>query len=215
MNIGLILLAGGVSTRMNGQIPKTFLEIKKKPLIQYSLDVFNSIPLFTRAVVVCLEEYTHLFPKKTLFAKPGPRRQDSVKNGLLALEKEIDLVMIHDGARPLIKKNDITTLIELGKNAPAAALASPVKNSLKKVSSENKVIESPSRDALWEVYTPQLIQKKLLHEGFLHAEKNNLTVTDDLSLVEALGYKPLLIPSSYPNIKLTYPSDLLLIEALL
>ncbi len=215
MKIGLILLAGGVSARMKGKVPKTFLEIKKKPLIHYSLDVFNSTSFFTAKVIVCLNDYFHFFPKKTLFAKPGPRRQDSVKNGLLALQKEVDLVMIHDGARPLIKKTDLISLIELGKNHPAAALASPVKNSLKKVSSENTVIESPSRDDLWEVYTPQLVQKNLLLEGFDYAEKNNLTVTDDLSLVEALGYKPLLIPSSYPNIKLTYPRDLPLIEALL
>lgn len=215
MNISLILLAGGLSTRMKGEIPKTFLEIKNKPLIHYSLETFNSLGCFKEIVVVCLDEYRSYFPKEILITKPGNRRQDSVKNGLLALKSDADLIMIHDGARPLVKKNDLLRLLELGKDKPGSALAMPVKNSLKKVSKENEITESLSRENLWEVYTPQLIQKDLLLKGFAFAEKNNLTVTDDLSLIEALGYTPLLVPSSFPNIKLTCPSDLFILEALL
>ncbi|MBM3193520.1 MAG: 2-C-methyl-D-erythritol 4-phosphate cytidylyltransferase [Chlamydiae bacterium] len=215
MTISLILLAGGLSIRMKGETPKTFLEVKKKPLIQYSLDIFNSLSCFKEKVVVCKEKYTHYFSKEILIANPGKRRQDSLKNGLLALRSDVDLIMIHDGARPLLKKNDLLKLIEFGKDKPGSALAMPVKNSLKKVSSNNKIRESISRENLWEVYTPQLIQKDLLLKGFAFAEKHNLTVTDDLSLIEVLGYTPLLVPSSYPNIKLTDPSDLFLLEALL
>ncbi|MBM3192402.1 MAG: hypothetical protein FJZ63_07125 [Chlamydiae bacterium] len=244
MKIALILLAGGHSTRMGGPVPKTFITVKGRPIIRYSFDLLS--PMFPRTIVVAHKAYHHLFPFNTQFAEPGPRRQDSVHNGFQMLPG-FDFILIHDGARPLLKKEDIERLINLGKTAPAAALASPVKNTLKRVSYhrpsmaeicyskdasqintacldpavngkdygksviQGDTLSTVDRTNLFEVYTPQLIRSDLLKKGLAL----NITVTDDLSFAEALGYTPLLVPCSFPNIKLTYPSDLPLIEALL
>ena len=206
MKIALILLAGGQSTRMGGPIPKTFLTIKGRPLIRYSFDLLT--PLFPKTIVVAPKPYHHLFPSHTQFAEPGLRRQDSVKNGFQDLQ-DFHYILIHDGARPLIKKEDVQNLIEKGLHHPAAALAAPVKNTLKRT--RKGITETIDRTDLWETYTPQLIRSDLLKQGL----ELNIPVTDELTLVEALGHNPLLVPCIFPNIKLTYPSDLPLIEALL
>ena len=199
---------------MGLETPKTFLPILGKNLVLYSLEVFQTIPDISSIVVVSPTKYQSIFPKNVRFAQPGKRRQDSVKNGLTLLP-DVEFVMIHDGARPIINGTDVIKLINVGKTAPAAALASPTRNTLKEVSSDNEVISTPIRDDLWEVYTPQMVRVELLKKGFEKAEKEKIDVTDDLSLVELLGIKPTLVQTDLPNIKVTYPKDLTLVEALL
>ena len=215
MKIALILLAGGQGSRMGETVPKTFLPLQGKPVILHSYEVFQKILEISKIVVVCKKTYRYFFSANTEFANPGPRRQDSVQNALNQLPKDTDFVLIHDGARPLIHKKDILNLISLGVSEPAATLATPLQDTIKKVSSDNRILKTPSRDNLWISHTPQIIRYSLLIEGFAKSTVENLTVTDDISLIELLGYHPLIIPSHYPNIKLTYPKDFPLIEALL
>lgn len=209
MRLGIILLAGGRGVRMGMPIPKTFLPLLGKPAILYSYDLL--VP-FGEIVVVSPKEYRGLMPHAR-FADPGVRRQDSVKNGLDLLD--VDVVLVHDGARPLVKKQDVERLIQEGKNYPAAALASPLRNTLKRVGEGREVLGTPSREGLWEVHTPQMVRSDLLKYALEQALHEDVTVTDDLSLVEWLGYKPILVQTSFPNIKLTYPEDVSHVEALL
>lgn len=215
MKIGCIVLAGGKSTRMNHKVEKPFIPILGKPLVYYSLDILSSIVHVEMIICVAPKHHKSSLPKTVSWAEPGNRRQDSVANGFALLPKTLDFVLVHDGARPLIVKEDVERLIQEGKNFAGSALGGPVNNTLKRVDQDHQVLSTQDRSHLWEVYTPQMIQTNLLEEGLSLANKKSLTVTDDLSLLELLGKKAKLIPVSFPNLKVTYPQDLYFVEALL
>jgi len=202
----LILLAGGRGTRLGSATPKVFLPLDDKPMALHAFETLS--PLVSEVVVVCPEEYRSLFPKKTPFAEPGERRQDSVKNGFLTL-KSNKFVLIHDAARPFVTKEAVIRLLEKGGPIGAAALATPAQNTIKETDNKGLVKKTLDRSRLWDVQTPQLIRYDWLEEGL----KTDETVTDDVSLVERLGYPVLLVPGDPANVKITYPSDLAQAEA--
>lgn len=214
MNLGVILLAGGTGSRMQTAPPKQFLHLAQKPLVLHSLELFLKIPLVKELVIVCAEQYRCLFPRHPLFALPGARRQDSVWNGLQKLSPAIDYVCIHDAARPLITLSLIQKLLEETTKTGAATLATPLKFTVKRATSEAFVEETPNRSTLWEIQTPQCLKKSWLEEGFAHANKHNLLATDDVGLIEPLGYPVKLVEGCYSNIKITTPEDLILAEHL-
>ncbi len=215
MKIGCILLAGGLSTRMGqmGGCPKTLLPLFGKPAILYSFEILSTLPAISEIVVVGDKAHEALLPPETKTALPGKERQDSVYNGFLKLSSDLDYILIHDGARPLLQKKDLIELLTIGKTQPAAALASPVRNTLKKKGSTS--LSTIDRTDLWEVHTPQMVRRDLLSIGLKKAREEGWEVTDDLALIERLGFSPTLVPSSFPNIKLTYPEDIAHVSALL
>jgi 2-C-methyl-D-erythritol 4-phosphate cytidylyltransferase len=210
--ISLILLAGGIGTRMGSSIPKQYLPLQGKPLALHSFDLFLQIPEIQEIIVVCEPQYQHFFKHPVLFASPGPRRQDSVYSGLLKCSQ--DIIFIHDAARPLIEAKYLPPLLEAAQSIGAAALGVPVTNTIKQCSLNQIVEKTLNRAELYEIQTPQAIQRALLLQAFAYVQKEGLEVTDDLSLIEALGVKPKIIPSSPRNIKITTPFDLFLAEKL-
>lgn len=217
----LVFLAGGTGMRMGTAVPKQYLLLHHKPLALYSFEVFTSMPEVKEVVVVCEKQYAFLFFPyqeakgiKLLFASPGPRRQDSVLNGIQSL-KGNPLVCIHDSARPLIEMKMIRSAVEAAESWGAAAIGVKVKATIKVCNDAQIVVETPLRGALWEVQTPQVIRLDLLKEGFQYAQEHRLIVTDDTSLVELLGKPVKIIEGSYANIKVTTPEDLMCIEKLL
>lgn len=217
MSISVILLAGGKGARMQAAVPKQFLPLKERPIARYSFDVFLELPEVTQIIVVCEETYEPLFQterKQVLFASPGKERQDSVFNGLQKVCAEATLVCIHDAARPFIKKTVVRQAFQEAEQYGAAAIAVPVKCTVKRSKDSLFVKETLDRSHLWEMQTPQVIQKNLLEEGFAYLHEHGLTVTDDAALVELLNKPVKLVCGDYSNIKITTPDDLIFAEML-
>lgn len=208
----LILLAGGIGSRMGASIPKQYLLLNQKPIALYSLEIFEKCPLITEIVVVCEPEYQHFFSGPVTFAKPGLRRQDSVYSGLLKSTQEI--VLTHDSARPFIESKYLKPLIEAVHRTGAATLATPVTSTIKQCN-PNKIIEKTlDRSALWEIQTPQAMRRDLFFQAFEYIRKHNLEVTDDLSMVESMGHPAEIVPCTPRNFKITTPFDLIVAETL-
>ena len=206
----VILLAGGIGSRMGAPIPKQFLSLRGKKIALYSFDLFKSIPEIEEIIVVTEPEYQHFFSGASAFAQPGPRRQDSVFSGLQKATREI--VMAHDSARPFVEARFIPLLIQAAQKIGAAALAAPVTSTIKQCTSDHFVEKTIDRSHLWEVQTPQALQRSLFFRAFDHVHHHLLTVTDELSMVEAIGHPAQIVPSSSRNMKITTPFDLAVAE---
>ena len=213
--VSLILLAGGSGSRMGGGIPKQFRLLQGKPLILYSFEFFSSLPEVNELVVVCESSYRDFFKKESglRFALPGKRRQDSVYNGLRAASEEADLICVHDGARPFVDRLAFLACLRKAEKEGAAALAVPASNTIKRVDGD-RVVQTLPRQDLWEMQTPQVIQRKLFSEAYEYANSREIEATDDLSLVEAFGHPVYLIKSSPENFKVTTPFDWSVAESL-
>lgn len=219
-DVSVILLAGGTGSRIGGSCPKQFLPLAGLPIALHSLRLLASLDDAREIVIVCQEMYKHHFlsfnaPCPILFTPPGTRRQDSVRQGLLATCKESSFICIHDSARPFLEQKDLLRVIGSAKEKGASALAVPVKQTIKQIDSLGIVEKTFDRSHLLEVQTPQVMRRDLLIQGFEIAEKNTLSVTDDLSLVELTGHPVTLILGSSRNIKITTPEDLMLAEAMI
>lgn len=207
MKVAVILLAGGTGTRMGTSVPKQFLDLDGKPIARYSFDLFKSLDYVSQIVVVCPKMYREIFPPETTFAEPGERRQDSVYHGFLETARGVDLICIHDAARPFLSKKDVDKLLEEALLSKAATLACPVRYTVKEVT-DGLIQKTLDRTNLYEIHTPQMIAPEILEEGFKKAALENLSVTDDVSLVELLKRPVSVVQGSPKNIKITYPDDL-------
>lgn len=218
--VSVILVAGGNGMRMGASVPKQYLPLNGKPVVLHSFSLFAELPGVREIIVVCDEQYRSLFPllriPRLLFASPGIRRQDSVWNGFCKAAAESQLICIHDSARPLLSAEDCRAVLEEGLTYGAAVLATPVKYTIKSSTAEGFVRKTLDRRVLWDIQTPQVVIPKWLHAGFVKARAlDDLTVTDDVSLVELLGHPVKLVKGSDSNIKITTPTDLRSAESLL
>jgi 2-C-methyl-D-erythritol 4-phosphate cytidylyltransferase len=210
-NVGVILLAGGIGSRMQSSTPKQFLQLGEKPIAQYGLDIFLEMGEITQLVLVCAPEYRVLFPNKDsrlTFALPGKRRQDSVYSGLQELDSSCSLVCVHDAARPFITSELVRRVINAASEHGAATAGMPIKFTVKECCSQQMISQTLERSRIWEIQTPQVMQRDLLQRGFSFAHSHNITVTDDVSLVELLQHSVKVVEGSYNNIKITTPEDL-------
>lgn len=217
----LVFLAGGLGVRMGCPLPKQYLPIHQRPLALHSFDVFLSMPEIQEIVVVCEPQYQQIFQKafpakrpEIRYALPGIRRQDSVYNGIQLLQED-GLVCIHDSSRPLIDSAMVRQAIQAGEKWNAAVIGVKVKSTIKICDGDQMVLETPDRNTLWEIQTPQVVRLNLLKDGFEYAIERQLTVTDDASLVELLGKPVKVVEGSYANIKVTTPEDLQIVEKLI
>lgn len=217
MTISAILVAGGIGQRMQSSTPKQYLELAGKPLACHSFDLLLQNPEITEIIVVCDPAYQSLFTgsKPIKFAKPGARRQDSVFNGFQEISPNSSLVCIHDSARPFLDKSTLEKALSSAKVHGASVVGVPLKFTIKESNLEGFVEKTPDRSRYWEIQTPQVIQPDLLRQGFAYAAKHNLTVTDDVALVELLNHPVRIVEGTHSNIKITTPEDLKFAEWLL
>ena len=206
--ISVILLAGGTGTRMGIDMPKQFLPLGDKSVIDYSLEWAKN---FDEVIVVADKKYHDRFSSFKITVG-GKRRQDSVYNGLLLATKEY--VLVHDTARPFAKLEDIKRLIEEGRKIGAATLGRPVSNTIKEADTNGNVIKTIDRSKLWEIQTPQFIQRDLLLKGYEKVHQDQLDVTDDVSVVETIGVQVKLVVGSPLNFKISTMDDYKIAEAL-
>jgi len=224
-DFSVILLAGGVGSRMKAGMPKQFLELRGKPVLMHTLELFLGLDGVKEVVLVVAPEYRDDFKgladsapngAKLVFADPGKERQDSVSNGLDASHAEAPLVCIHDAARPLVTPAEIFSVLRDAMEHGAAVLGVPMKATVKEATPDGEfVVKTVDRSLLWEVQTPQVIKPSLLREGFKKANELNWQVTDDVSIIEQLGLPVKLTAGEYTNIKLTTPDDMQVAEQIL
>lgn len=217
-----IIVAGGTGTRMNMQLPKQFLLLKGLPVLMHSVLKFDN---GQTEIIIVLHESLHgqwkkmctayNFTVKHRLANGGNTRSQSVYNGLKLVSDKTSLVAVHDAARPLVSKKLITTLFEQTAIKGNAVPAIDVKDSVRMVSgSDSKAID---RNLLKAVQTPQVFKAYDLQAAFNSCNQKNipLNFSDEASLMEFCGHKIFLAQGEESNIKITYPHDLVLAEALL
>ena len=217
--IGVVVLGAGEGQRMKG-LDKVFASVHGHPLIVHSLRPFTTISNVQQIVLILpehrLEEGRALmaqygWEKTVRVSQGGPRRQDSVRAGLEHLTP-CTWVTVHDGARPLIDIETLNRGLEAAQETGAAVAAVPVKDTVKVVSKSGLVSETPPRETLWQVQTPQIFRYELIMEAH---RRSKGTFTDDGAMVESLGHPVKVFMGSYRNIKVTTPEDLLLVKALM
>ncbi|HEY82358.1 MAG TPA: 2-C-methyl-D-erythritol 4-phosphate cytidylyltransferase [Dehalococcoidia bacterium] len=216
--VGAVIVAAGKSQRM-GEVDKLFISLGGRPLLVWATQPFQECPLVHQIVVVVSGEKEALcrqlvaseeWSKVSDVCLGGRRRQDSVAAGLKRLQT-CQWAIIHDGARPFVTVELIERGLEAARETGAAVAAVPVKDTIKFAGDDGTIYQTPPRQNLWLVQTPQVFRIGLITEAY---QKANEDATDDASLVERLGYKVKLYPGSYDNIKITTPEDLALAEVL-
>jgi len=219
-----IIPAAGAGIRMaqDGALPKQYLEINGRTLLEHSLIRLDSTNLLAGIVVVLNEDDTHWQTLTSEVSVPvitatgGKERVHSVLNGLLALESqaaEDDWVLVHDAARPCIKPQDVAALIQtLADTDVGGLLAMPVNDTIKQGGADMKVSITLDRKLLWRAATPQMFRLGLLKRALASAVANDELVTDEAQALENAGFEVSLVPCSTDNIKVTYPEDLAIAE---
>lgn len=217
-----IIVAAGDSTRMGYRLSKQLIPLNGHAAIEYTIKAFQDSALIDEIVVVCrskdVEDIAHIafdFKKVNSVTSGGATRMESVRRGILAAGKRATHFAIHDGARVLITPALIEKVLNAAFDCGAAAPGTPVTDTVKKVDENGVILSTPDRSSLWAVQTPQVFEKQLYLRAMDNALTEELSVTDDCSMVEALGEKVRLIFGDYSNIKLTTPVDVTLAEALL
>lgn len=219
-----IIAAAGSGTRMGLDFNKLFLSIEEKPVIAYTIDSFEECDAVDDIIIVCSESDFSLvsdicsdfnYQKVSQIVTGGKTRQESIYKGLLATSGSEEIVLVHDGARPLVSEALIEAVINKARDKGAAAPAVPVKDTVKKVNSDLTVRSTVDRESLFCVQTPQGFGRNVILSAHEKAYKENIEATDDCALAEKLGQKVYIVPGESSNVKLTTPDDYFLISALI
>jgi 2-C-methyl-D-erythritol 4-phosphate cytidylyltransferase len=216
--VAVIVSAGKGQRFMNGK-KKQFYFLADKPILAHTLDKFETCPLVHSILLVvgqddmdyCLKEIVekYQYQKISQIVPGGKRRQESVKNGIEALAKDAEIVVIHDGVRPFVTREMIEESIHSAQRFGAVVMAMPVKDTIKMVHANGTVLQTLDRESLWQIQTPQTFQAHVIKEAYQKATEDGFVGTDDASLVERMGIKVHILPGSYTNIKITTPEDLI------
>ncbi|NMA02798.1 MAG: 2-C-methyl-D-erythritol 4-phosphate cytidylyltransferase [Clostridia bacterium] len=213
-----LIAAAGQGKRMGSKLNKQYLPLLGKPVLAHTLEVFQQHPLIDDIIVIatkdevefCKKEVVEAFDfnKVSQIVAGGQERQDSIYRGLQSLPEECDLVVVHDGARPLVTPQILTEAIKEAQLSKASVVAVPVKDTIKQVNREGFVEKTLNRAELVSVQTPQVFKKEIILKAYEEAFKKGIYGTDDASLVELWGIKVKVVMGSYENIKITTPEDI-------
>ena len=218
----MMVAAAGGSTRM-GQ-PKQHILLGNRPVLIHTLLALQSADAVDEILLIARPEDMDTFmaqaeeagvTKLRTAVAGGATRQQSVANGLAALPDEATLVGVHDGARPLIDPDTVAAVIEAAAQCGGAAVAVPVKDTLKRTDADGIIIDTPDRTNLWRVQTPQVFDRAALCAAMEAAMAEGKDYTDDCQLMEAAGHKVKLVKGLDTNLKLTTPEDIALAKALM
>lgn len=218
----VVIPASGIGQRMQNTLPKQYLTIAGKPIINHALLPFINAEWIEKIIVVLAEndsyfQQTELAEHKKIAICLGDKlRHETVLNGLLAIRDvatDEDWVLVHDAVRPCLKTADLMNLVETIKDhSVGGILARPVTDTLKQVDSQQQIIKTLSREHVWQAMTPQMFRYGLLLRALLQIKTQQQVVTDEAAALEQYGYKPLIVSGRTDNIKITYPQDLGLAE---
>jgi 2-C-methyl-D-erythritol 4-phosphate cytidylyltransferase len=220
--LSAIIVAAGSSQRMG--FDKLLALLGDKPVLAHALEAFERTKSVGEIIVVArtdrVAEFQELvregaFQKVRDVIAGGSRRQDSVVAGLARLNPETRYVAVHDAARPLVLPEQIEQVFSFARQHGAAALAEPITDTLKRADESRFVSGGVVREGLYAMQTPQIFARDLLEAAYAGVAGKNLSITDEVSAVEHLGAKVLLVPNDDFNFKITYPRDLVLAQSVL
>ncbi len=217
-----VVPAAGAGRRMGESIPKQFLELGHRMVLEHSLESLWSALELEGLVLVghghpalaSLSE--RCYGHKLIRADGGRERCHSVLNGLNALSESAqadDWVLVHDAARPCVRQHDLHLLVDtLANHAVGGLLGTPAHDTMKKTDAQGVIVETVERSSLWHAYTPQMFRYGLLQAALVKALADGYEVTDESSAMEHAGHRPLMVEGHADNIKITRSQDLPLAE---
>ncbi|MDR2387019.1 MAG: 2-C-methyl-D-erythritol 4-phosphate cytidylyltransferase, partial [Deltaproteobacteria bacterium] len=218
-----VILGGGKGERFSagpGDLPKQFLALGSQTVLGASIGAFAALPKINEIVVVIPADYGDYaaqnlahFHKNLKFVEGGQKRSDSARLGFLATSPKAQVILIHDGARPLVNPLDIERVRLSAHKYGAAVLGLPLRDTLKVANQDLSIEKTLDRKTLWQAQTPQGFRRHLLEKAYALAEQG--AFTDDSSMVEALGHRVKLVEGSPENFKITTASDLAMAQKML
>lgn len=210
---------------MGGQVPKQFLTLGGLPILVHSLRALEASPCVDAIILAvpeadrefCLREIVapYGFKKVTKVVAGGAQRQDSVRHGLAAVDEEAEVVLVHDAVRPFVTLDMVQRVVEAAAKHGAAVVAIPMRDTVKQVGADGLIEKTVERGQLWLAQTPQAFRLARFQEAHRKADIDGFHGTDDVQLVERLGYSVAVVEGSGENIKITRPEDLAIGEAIL
>lgn len=221
-SICAILLAAGTGSRMKSKTKKQFIDINGLPLFYYSAKTMSEIDIIDKIIIVTTPddiEYVKSIVEKNNLHKVydvvpgGKRRQDSVKEGVNIIPENYKHILIHDSARPFVKKEDIINVINNGIKYDCSVLGVKVKDTIREIDKDGFSLRTPDREYLISVQTPQVVIRDVIKTGL--EKYNDCLFTDDAGIMEAMGYKTKITEGSYNNIKITTQEDLIYLKDLI
>lgn len=214
-----VILAAGNGTRMGIDKSKLLLDIGGKTVIERTVETFENMAEIDEIIVVCrecdFETFSELLPDENVsFVIGGETRQESVRNAVETID-ECDYIIIHDGARPLVREDTVLRTLDKAQSDKAAAVGVYVKDTIKLVDDDLNIAGTPNRKYLVSIQTPQIFDFELYKQSLEKAIQQVKDYTDDCQLVENYGAKVSVVLGEYDNIKITTKSDIPLAESLL
>lgn len=215
-----VILVAGNSTRYGQNRNKNYEIVNGKMVLEYSLDAFNTNNYIDNITIVCKEDEKETvekvlekenFKKEVTIVIGGKTRQESVYNAISKTTS--DIVIIHDGARPMIKQKYINNCIEAMETTKGVTIGVKSKDTIKITDENNFVIETTQRANTWIIQTPQCFDRKVLLN--MHEKYKNEECTDDCMLLEKESYKVKIIEGDYTNIKITTYEDINIVAELM
>jgi len=223
--IAAIIVAAGKGLRMADPLRKQYLELEGLPILARTLTVFDACDLVDGIfLVIPAEDIEYCranvldplsLTKSIQLISGGIKRQDSVYNGLKAVDRRYRIIVIHDGVRPFLNPEHLVRCIESAKKYGACILGVPAYDTLKRVDSSDRILDTLPRENVWLAQTPQAFHYDVIKEAHENARRDGYTGTDDASLVERTGERVKIINGSRNNIKITRPEDLAIAKYLL
>jgi 2-C-methyl-D-erythritol 4-phosphate cytidylyltransferase len=226
-SVTALIFAGGTGQRMSTRsTPKQFLELHGKPVILYTIEHFERHPEVDRIVVVCLESWIpelkrllrrYDIDKVTTIVPGGLTGHASIYNGLLAMRDttaDEDIVLIHDGVRPLIDEQLVTDNIATAREHGAAITVERVVESVVRVNADGEIVDVPPRDEMHVAKAPQSFRYGLIFEAYAWAQVEKVATIDSAHLCHLRGIRPRVVASTPNNMKITKPTDYYVFRAL-
>lgn len=210
-----VIVAAGRGTRFGGPLPKVFVPLAGRPMVEWSLSAYESCEEIGETVLVVSADFLDRartiadgYPKVTAVVPGGEERPDSVLAGLQALRGAApEVVCVHDGARPLIDEGGIVRSIEVAREHGAAVTAIPATDTIKQCAEDGRIEATPLRCHLYHAQTPQSFRYAVLMDAYERARAGEMAVTDDASLVEQMGHPVYVSMGHRDNFKITTPED--------
>lgn len=222
-----MITAGGSGKRMDTSINKIFLKINNKPILYWSLKLFEDSAIIDKIIIVAKKEEFKLikniinkykFKKIVDLVPSGETRPETVFNGLTWLKtkaKPSDLIGVHNAVNIFISPDEIKNVFAAAKKFKGALLAYPAKDTIKIINSDFFIENTPVRSSCWCAQTPQIANLKNLLDSYLDAFDKKIILTDECQALEHFGIKPKIVECSPLNFKITFPQDLLLAQQIL
>jgi 2-C-methyl-D-erythritol 4-phosphate cytidylyltransferase len=221
-DVGVVIVAGGSSTRTTGTELKQFRWVAGKPMLLHSLQAFMSRRDVVSVVCVIPKDFVADPPPwifqcdidRLLLSIGGETRTDSVRNGLEDLPDEASIALIHDAARPLVDDAVVDRVIAKAREGDCAVPGLPIMDTVKEVNDQGNVVRTMDRSRLWRVQTPQGFPREVIERAHREARKEKATATDDAALCERIGARVVIVPGNPRMMKVTTENDFERIEAL-